>query len=94
MDEIHIRAWGRVQGVFFRRATKKTAAKLGLKGYVCNCNDGGIEICFLGDRLAAENLLAAIEKSNPLVRIDRKEINVRSRGENFSDFSIRNQDAV
>ena len=92
MDEIHIRAWGRVQGVFFRRAAQRAAKKLGLKGYVCNCSDGGIEICYLGNQESAETFLSAIQKTNPLVRIDRKEVSVCTSAESFSDFRIR--DAV
>ena len=89
MDEIHIRAWGRVQGVFFRRATQHAAKKLGLKGYVCNCSDGSIEICYLGNQEKADTLLLAIQKCNPLVRIDRKEISTCQNVEGFSDFRIR-----
>jgi len=90
MDEIHIRAWGRVQGVFFRRAAQRVAEKLGLKGYVRNCSDGGIEICYLGEQERAEPLLAAIKKSNPFIRIDRHHVETKPPSHSYSSFDIKN----
>lgn len=50
-----LRVRGRVQGVFFRGATERTARALGVAGWVRNCDDGSVEAVFEGapDRVAA-----------------------------------------
>jgi len=44
MKNIRIKVEGRVQGVFFRGSTKKTAEKLNIKGFVKNNHDGSVLI--------------------------------------------------
>ena len=40
---------GRVQGVWFRAATRQQADQLGLYGYAINCPDGSVEVLACGD---------------------------------------------
>ncbi|HLG28689.1 MAG TPA: acylphosphatase, partial [Candidatus Brocadiales bacterium] len=42
----HVYVHGRVQGVFFRATTRDKARSLGVKGWVKNCLDGGVEAVF------------------------------------------------
>jgi acylphosphatase len=51
----HIRAHGRVQGVFFRDSVRREAARRGVAGWVRNCGDGTVEAVFEGppDAVAA-----------------------------------------
>lgn len=51
---IRCRVSGRVQGVFFRSATREQAMRLGLTGWVRNLSDGGVEVvaCGLEEHLA------------------------------------------
>ena len=44
MKSIHLKIYGRVQGVFFRQSTVEKAHQLRLTGTVRNCSDGTVEI--------------------------------------------------
>lgn len=57
-----------MQGVGFRYHTKFLAEKLGLKGTVCNLDDGRVEIYVQGTKERLEQLLTALEKSFDLQR--------------------------
>ncbi|MFH1520897.1 MAG: acylphosphatase [Candidatus Micrarchaeota archaeon] len=54
---LHIKVFGRVQGVFFRIETTNLALKLGLYGWVKNIADGSVEILAEGDHKSLEKLL-------------------------------------
>jgi acylphosphatase len=45
---LHVLISGRVQGVFFRAATREHASQLGLRGWVRNLPDGRVEALFEG----------------------------------------------
>ena len=47
---------GRVQGVFFRESTRRTAARLGLAGYAINLPDGRVEVVAIGEEDAIKQL--------------------------------------
>lgn len=49
---------GRVQGVFFRMETKRTADRWGVAGWVKNRRDGAVEAVFEGEK---KNVLAIVE---------------------------------
>jgi len=57
---------GRVQGVFFRMETKRTADKSGVCGWVKNLNDGTVEALFEGERADVEAVLNWCKKGPPL----------------------------
>ncbi len=48
---------GRVQGVFFRSATKREAEIRGVKGWVRNLSDGRLEAVFEGEEEAVKALI-------------------------------------
>jgi len=48
-ERVRIVVRGKVQGVFFRAATKDMAGRLGLTGWVKNKDDGGVEIVAEGE---------------------------------------------
>lgn len=58
MQRVHMRVQGRVQGVYFRAATRRTARQLGLTGWVRNCPDGSVEAWAEGEKILLERLLS------------------------------------
>ena len=54
----HLFISGMVQGVFFRYSTKSEADRLGLKGWVKNLIDGGVEVTIEGEKREVEKLVA------------------------------------
>lgn len=73
MDTVRIRARinGRVQGVFFRRSTKKQAERLGLSGFIRNEPDGSVILEAEGTRDAVASLFAWAHNGPPLAQVDK-----------------------
>jgi len=67
---IHVILSGRVQGVFFRRATVEVAQQLGLAGWVKNRGDGRVELEAEGTDEALDALLAFCRRGPPHARVD------------------------
>jgi len=53
-----VRASGRVQGVFFRDATRREAERRGISGWARNNADGTVEAVFEGPSDAVEAMVA------------------------------------
>lgn len=53
-----VRCWvsGKVQGVFFRRATRQQALSLGLAGWARNLPDGRVEVVISGEKVQVQSL--------------------------------------
>lgn len=56
---------GRVQGVYFRESTRRTAEELGLAGWVRNRDDGGVEAVFEGSAEAITQAVAWARNGPP-----------------------------
>ncbi len=84
---------GRVQGVFFRAETKKTADRLGINGYVKNLSDGSVEAMFKGDPSIVAQMIKWCNKGSAASKVEQvitKEIDqVNEQSENFDKFEIR-----
>lgn len=57
-SRVRVTVDGRVQGVFFRAATRQTAELLGLAGWVMNLPDGRVQAVFEGE---ADAVRSAVE---------------------------------
>lgn len=85
----HVVVHGRVQGVFFRQSTRRTAERHGLAGWVRNRPDGSVEAWLEGDPDAVEAVEAWITTGGPpsAVVTDVTVARVTPRG--LHDFEIR-----
>jgi len=85
---VHVLIEGRVQGVFFRAATRDEAQALGLQGWVRNRADGRVEALFEGDRPVVENMLAWCRKGPPYAYVDHVEIDWQPYQGDLVDFRV------
>ena len=65
---------GRVQGVFFRDATRRLAERHGVAGMVRNTTDGTVEAVFEGSPDAVEKLVAFCEEGPRGAVVERVEV--------------------
>jgi len=85
---VHVLIEGRVQGVFFRAATRDEARALGLQGWVRNLADGRVEALFEGDKPVVENMLAWCRKGPPYAYVDQVEIDWQPYQGDLMDFRV------
>ena len=79
---------GRVQGVFFRAATKDEARARGLAGWARNLPDGRVEAVFEGDKAIVENMLAWCRKGPPYAYVTRVEVEWQAYVGDLTDFRV------
>jgi len=60
MTTVRVVISGRVQGVWFRAWTEKTASGLGLAGWVRNRRDGTVEAVLAGDAATVEDMIGRL----------------------------------
>ncbi len=85
---IHVFVSGRVQGVYFRKSTKKKAKKLNVFGWVRNLSDGRVEAIFEGEENMVEQIIDWCKKGSVFAKVEDLEIiKEEYRGE-FSGFAI------
>jgi acylphosphatase len=90
VDNVRVRLIieGRVQGVWFRDSTRKTAKELGVCGWVKNRDDGGVEVLAEGEREAVGKLIDWCHKGPPRAVVNIvNERHERWQGE-FESFDI------
>jgi acylphosphatase len=80
---------GRVQGVWFRAATREQAGRLGLTGWVRNLPDGRVEALFEGDEERLRLMLDWCGTGPPGARVERVETRWGGATGGFEGFSVR-----
>lgn len=81
---------GRVQGVFFRKSTKKTAENLGISGWARNLSTGEVEILAIGNEKAVNDFTKWLRIGPKFARVDKLEILFRRETKKAdSEFRIR-----
>jgi acylphosphatase len=70
---------GRVQGVGYRVWVEGEARARGLKGWVRNRRDGGVEALFAGAEQAVAEMIESCRRGPPMARVDAvKDSNVQA----------------
>lgn len=79
---------GRVQGVFFRAETKKTAETYGLTGWVRNLPDGRVEAVFEGNAAAVEQAVRWCHRGSAFASVTSVQLKDEPFTGEFDAFSI------
>jgi acylphosphatase len=85
---VHVLIEGRVQGVFFRAATRDEARARGLSGWVRNLPDGRVEALFEGEKPVVENMLTWCRKGPPYAYVDQVEEDWQNYQGDLTDFRV------
>jgi len=89
LKAMHIRVAGRVQGVWFRANTQKTAQDLGLEGWVRNLPDGSVEIHVQGDDRSVNRLLSWCYQGPSGARVDKVDYSGSDVDASLKGFAVR-----
>lgn len=87
VKHLNIEVVGRVQGVFFRHFTKKTADKLQVKGFIRNEPGGLVHIEAEGEQISLDKFLKWCRKGPVFARVDRVKV-TEGKVVNYTDFKI------
>lgn len=89
MKRVHVYISGRVQGVFFRAETQRTAKSFNLAGWVRNIADGRVEARFEGKDENVDKMLEWCHIGPPAARVDKVIDTEEPCTSEFHDFSIK-----
>jgi acylphosphatase len=78
-------AHGRVQGVFFRDATRREAERRGVAGWATNTPDGTVECVFEGDSEAVEAMIDFVRRGPGHATVDSVDV-AEERPEDLGGF--------
>ena len=68
---IHCFVSGKVQGVWFRAATKEKAERLGVSGWVKNLPDGRVEVLICGEKAKVDLLHQWLHRGPKLANVEQ-----------------------
>jgi acylphosphatase len=86
----HFLVKGRVQGVGYRWFVQNEAARLGLRGWVRNTDDGDVEVLAAGSPAQMQELVLALHRGTRGSRVDKVEVHplAESEGDELQSFQI------
>jgi acylphosphatase len=84
----HVLVSGRVQGVFFRTETQRTARQHNLTGWVKNLPDGRVEAVFEGEEAAVEKAVQWCHHGPPSAMVTKVSVKKEPWAGEFETFSI------
>ncbi len=88
MKQYHVFISGKVQGVFFRKNTKRKANELNIKGWVKNLPDGRVEVVAQGVPVTIKKFLEYLHKGPYGARVDDVKIKEEETEKKYEEFSI------
>lgn len=77
---------GKVQGVWFRAATRERALALHLQGFARNLGEGGVEVVAIGAEAAIDELEKWLWQGPPLAKVSAVERSPLATGASFEGF--------
>ena len=91
MPTLQLRVVGMVQGVGYRYALQREAAKLGITGWVRNRADGSVEAVAQGPQQAVDALAAWARRGPPTARVSEVTANAAAaeHERRYERFEIR-----
>jgi acylphosphatase len=89
MAQAHVFVDGKVQGVYFRDTTRKTAEENGVEGWVRNLSDGRVEAVFQGDRDDVEAMIDFCHEGPPRARVEGVDVEWVDEDPDLAGFRIR-----
>lgn len=89
MKRVHVHISGRVQGVFFRAETQRTAKSFNLTGWVRNIADSRVEAVLEGEDENVDKMLKWCHIGPPAARVEEITVNEEPCTDIFQDFSIK-----
>tara|TARA_B110000014_G_scaffold170281_1_gene120955 strand:+ start:265 stop:543 length:279 start_codon:yes stop_codon:yes gene_type:complete len=87
-QRIHIFLTGKVQGVFFRQATKVVAIKNNVTGWVKNLENGEVEILLEGDDKNVNSVIDWCRNGPANSRVDEVKIEQQEFSGQYSNFEV------
>ncbi len=84
----HVFVEGRVQGVFFRVETQRTAEEYNLKGWVRNIPDGRVEAMFEGEEDDIEKMIVWCHDGPSYAVVKKVEVHREDFKGAFEEFCI------
>lgn len=88
MTRAHLKIYGQVQGVFFRRSAEIEAKKLSIVGWVKNRDDGSVEVMAQGEKENIDKFVKWCKRGPPFAEIEKVEVERKEGLDNFEEFSI------
>ena len=88
-ERAHVRVTGRVQGVFFRDATRERAEGLNLHGWVTNLPDGGVEAVFEGPSENVREMARWCEQGPPNASVENVDADFGPAQDDLTGFEVR-----
>jgi len=90
--QLDLEVYGRVQGILFRNDVEKFAGKLGLRGFVKNKDDGGVEISVQGKKKDLEEFASWVQSSPGWSKVSGLNCRWNGVGKAYQDFHVVKED--
>ncbi|MBN1828287.1 MAG: acylphosphatase [Deltaproteobacteria bacterium] len=85
---VRLKITGRVQGVFFRSETLRTARYLNIAGWVRNCSDGSVEALLEGPTEKVDRMIDWCRRGPSLANVTSINISEEPCRGQYNDFTI------